>query len=858
MVAYFKAGMPMLVSIDARPANDPNCAVLRFAFGDKPTAPPPPAPPPLASSSVSGETALNGTVGGADQASSAGSAGSRGSTSSDAYMATEAQAPWRILTANTRFCELVGFSEAHLVGATMDLLNGPATDIATLTSLRRACALRHQMAVQLVAYDAERKPFLLKLHMSPVERPLGEAGSTAVGTALFWAQRSELPPASEGTASLKPTVLTGTVPMAAIGVVGGLPACNAPRLTPTPPCSAPVVSSASAADAAGYAAGSSPLAPSDAVGGSHTGNARAGEVLSALGMMAHAIAAAMNTQRAEAVGDDCAAMPPPPLPPARASAATARATVPGTSSSAATTDDPSAGTTAAHASGACGACDSGGGHAVPTTPAHPHGFDGTHNASATDSSRGEIPAEEQPAADSPPIDDAADVQQLPPSSRPAEAAVGPGRVSPPDSKAAEEGAEGQGKAGGECGGTRVRGAASGSASGSSATAETMSCSCSSQSGSTASSNGGSHNSGSSHDSGSNDSGSNDASSHNAGSSHDSGSNDSGSNDAGSNDAGSNHDADSNDAGSNDGDSADGAVEGWEARGDASYRTNKRARAMPSLAEGAATNQHQKVRPAAGDATLAAAASNVVSTDRAQLPAPPVATDTKQHAPRTLSAHDSLHRSSSQVHTVAAAAEAAQSPGACEGLCVPSAGGGDGLGAFAEPSADGHRSFDGCVAMIVAASEASARQEAECRGEWHQGYRAEGKPAIPPGLAPWRVASGLSQGDSEDLAYEGWTPGGACDSFNDGLPCDQHDAIELMSELDHLEENLASLRAMQAQRFSRDSRLLDEMMRSVQARLLARVHESATSVHTRHGGTPNGSNVPLGPSSSQPLSSGLRA
>ncbi|KOO34798.1 hypothetical protein Ctob_013244 [Chrysochromulina tobinii] len=69
------------------------------------------------------------------------------------------------------------------------MLVGPLTDLATLASLRQAGALRHQMAVRLVAYDAQRIPFVLTLHMSPILQVAtmsGGAGGGADGTGAAW------------------------------------------------------------------------------------------------------------------------------------------------------------------------------------------------------------------------------------------------------------------------------------------------------------------------------------------------------------------------------------------------------------------------------------------------------------------------------------------------------------------------------------------------------------------------------------------------------------------------------------------------------------------------------------------------
>ena len=74
-----------------------------------------------------------------------------------------------------------------MLGSTLDALYGPATDQPTLVALRRACSLRHQIALRLVAYDSERTPFLLTLQVAPMVKH-GKAEGL-----LFCAQRAPLP-----------------------------------------------------------------------------------------------------------------------------------------------------------------------------------------------------------------------------------------------------------------------------------------------------------------------------------------------------------------------------------------------------------------------------------------------------------------------------------------------------------------------------------------------------------------------------------------------------------------------------------------------------------------------------------------
>ena len=221
LVAYRKNGTPALVTIDARPLADRSLSWLRFVFGETPTAPPPPPDqqaadvagasggmrPRYGGATLSTLSGLSGRASGIGAGASAGAAapyrgGGEGAApaaaapaavaaaaASRAYVATEAYAPWRILSSNAAFCRLVGHSESSLLGASFDMLVGPLTDLATLASLRQAGALRLQMAVRLVAYDAQRTPFLLTLHMSPILQVAtmsGGAGGNADGSEKAW------------------------------------------------------------------------------------------------------------------------------------------------------------------------------------------------------------------------------------------------------------------------------------------------------------------------------------------------------------------------------------------------------------------------------------------------------------------------------------------------------------------------------------------------------------------------------------------------------------------------------------------------------------------------------------------------
>ena len=150
----------------------------------------------------------------------ASSSGASSSSSEDqaqpAYVATELHSPFRITSCNAKFCELTGYAESALIGQTFDLLYGSGTDATAVNALRRACTLRHQIAVRIVAYDAARTPFVLTMHVTPVSNGETSAGGTVSGL-LFSAERERIasppqpqPPSqlsSSGQASLTNTLL---------------------------------------------------------------------------------------------------------------------------------------------------------------------------------------------------------------------------------------------------------------------------------------------------------------------------------------------------------------------------------------------------------------------------------------------------------------------------------------------------------------------------------------------------------------------------------------------------------------------------------------------------------------------------
>ena len=226
-----KAMVPIVVDIRLVPPSDPqssNQAVLKFVFGEVATAPSPslqqktlPRTAAESSTATEGASSKQRQQEGGGAAAMASSSGASSSSSSEdqaqpAYVATELHSPFRITSCNAKFCELTGYAESALIGQTFDLLYGSGTDATAVNALRRACTLRHQIAVRIVAYDAARTPFVLTMHVTPVSNGETSAGGTVSGL-LFSAERERIasppqpqPPSqlsSSGQASLTNTLL---------------------------------------------------------------------------------------------------------------------------------------------------------------------------------------------------------------------------------------------------------------------------------------------------------------------------------------------------------------------------------------------------------------------------------------------------------------------------------------------------------------------------------------------------------------------------------------------------------------------------------------------------------------------------
>jgi diguanylate cyclase (GGDEF)-like protein/PAS domain S-box-containing protein len=94
----------------------------------------------------------------------------------DAIMVTDADltAPGPlILFVNREFEQLTGYTAAQLVGQSPRILQGPLTDRGPLVELRTACAAGLPFHGRVTNYRADRTPFQMEWHISPVRNPAG-------------------------------------------------------------------------------------------------------------------------------------------------------------------------------------------------------------------------------------------------------------------------------------------------------------------------------------------------------------------------------------------------------------------------------------------------------------------------------------------------------------------------------------------------------------------------------------------------------------------------------------------------------------------------------------------------------------
>jgi len=122
--------MPMLADIQAMPPSSATATqtVLTFTFGGVATVPPPPPQPAAAPAAAAAPlmAAPNGDRDGGEIAVSADATvdGADGAAASEqhAFVATELVPPFRITSCNSRWSEISGYSEAAMLGQTLEML----------------------------------------------------------------------------------------------------------------------------------------------------------------------------------------------------------------------------------------------------------------------------------------------------------------------------------------------------------------------------------------------------------------------------------------------------------------------------------------------------------------------------------------------------------------------------------------------------------------------------------------------------------------------------------------------------------------------------------------------------------------
>jgi PAS domain S-box-containing protein len=92
----------------------------------------------------------------------------------DVEVLTQPQPPYAIAWASEGWLDLCGFSSAEVVGRTLALIQGPATDRTQVARLMAAVrGLGVVEGVELVNYDKKRRPFKHVLSVQPVRSRMG-------------------------------------------------------------------------------------------------------------------------------------------------------------------------------------------------------------------------------------------------------------------------------------------------------------------------------------------------------------------------------------------------------------------------------------------------------------------------------------------------------------------------------------------------------------------------------------------------------------------------------------------------------------------------------------------------------------
>jgi PAS domain S-box-containing protein len=76
-----------------------------------------------------------------------------------AIVVTEARNPYLITYVNTAWSNITGFTKEDVVGKTLEMIQGPKTDVQKMKEIALAAASGKEMRVEMVNYDKDQKSF---------------------------------------------------------------------------------------------------------------------------------------------------------------------------------------------------------------------------------------------------------------------------------------------------------------------------------------------------------------------------------------------------------------------------------------------------------------------------------------------------------------------------------------------------------------------------------------------------------------------------------------------------------------------------------------------------------------------------
>jgi len=130
---------------------------------------------------------------------------------------TDGAPPYRILSISTGWEKLTGYHRNEVVGATLKILQGPATEPEQLQTLMRAVHMEMPAAVQLTNYTKFGEPFVQQLFVEPLRDPSGLTRSYQA-TSLILQAPGEVTPKPEPQTDAQTNVASHREEM-----IGGLP-----------------------------------------------------------------------------------------------------------------------------------------------------------------------------------------------------------------------------------------------------------------------------------------------------------------------------------------------------------------------------------------------------------------------------------------------------------------------------------------------------------------------------------------------------------------------------------------------------------------------------------------------------------